>query len=560
MFVFVLIGLASSFLFLLLLIPKFTTGRVLYTEGFVPELQVYRSLIKRDMRSVTVKIETVYRKLYKVHLFSLFKPLMELLPSTYTVKPNKDGLFRFWAYPFDVVNIIVGEEEFRATYTLRHRVNDFWPKYMNIFLTIDHLFCPKLFHGECIEIPTTMGKTCGYADKLTALPGEELDLMISTKVKTFSIEFLRIGKDLQKIQEINDIPGIYQSIETKFPSAFGCKWESTYKYKIPDDISSGCYLIKLIGNGTDDVSFIPVIVKPENIKNQIAVIASTNTWHAYNSWGGQNFYINYTSFPSKYILNTQRPFDLYLRNPVEDTCQITRDHLLVGERFVWAWLERESFGYDIYSDSDLHSQEEFGNVLSKYKIIIISTHSEYWSFDMINHLREFIKNGGNVISLSGNTMFKEVEVPGQNLVFMDGAYFSLQGFNEASVLGTAHDLRGFNTWDPYKVVKSNHWIFDGTNLKDGDLIGKEGLNVSTKGKSGASGWETDKLYPNSPKNTTLLARGINPRGGGADITVYQESGGGSVFSTGSITYGGSLLVDNNITQITRNVINKFLEE
>lgn len=553
-----IIAILIGFALLLFLIPKFTTGRVLYTESFVPEYQVYRKLINRDLRDVPVKIEIVQRKLFRIKVFLLFKPIFGLLPSSYQVKPNKDGSFIFWAYPFDIVNVVVGEDKFRGTYTLRHRVHDFWPKYANFFFVITTLFCPKLLHGECIEIATTLGKTCGYSDKLSVLPGEKLDLMISTKAETFFIEFIRVGKDLQKIHEINNIPGTYQSIETKFPSAFGCKWESTYKYNIPDNISSGCYLIKLIGNGTNDISFIPVIVKPKKVENHIAVIASTNTWHAYNSWGGQNFYINYTSFPSKYILNTQRPFDLYLRNPVEDKCQITRDHLLVGERFVWAWLEREGFGYDLYSDQDLHSQKEFRNFLSKYKIIVISTHNEYWSSTMIGNLREFIKNGGNVISLSGNTMYKEVEFLGQDLIVLDGAYFRHQGFNEETILGTAHDLRGFDTWAPYKVVQSNHWVFEGTNLKDGDLIGSDGLNVSPKGKAGASGWETDKIYPNSPENIILLAKGINSRGGGADITIYQESGGGNVFSVGSITFGGSLLVDEKISHITKNVINRFL--
>ncbi len=540
------------------MVPKFTTGRVLYTEGFVPELQVYRLLVDRDLRNIPVKVEIVERKLYRIKIFLLFKPIFELLPSTYRVKTNKDGLFRFWAYPYDVVSIIVGENNFRATYTLRHADDAFWSKYKHIFIAVAHLFCPKMFHEECIEIPTTLGKICGYSDKLSVFPEEELDLMISTKSKTFSIEFIRIGNALQRIHEINDIPGIYQSIETKFPSALGCGWKPTLQYKIPEDISSGCYLIKLIGNDISDSSFIPVIVKPKKVENQIAVIASTNTWHAYNSWGGQSFYINFTSFPSKYILSTQRPLDLYLRNHVEGACQITRDHLLVGERFVWAWLERERFGYDIYSDQDLHSQEEFNNILSKYKIIIISTHNEYWSYDMINHLKEFIKNGGNVISLSGNTIWREVELIDQNLIVLDGANFRQQDFHEEAILGTAHDILGFKTWAPYKVLEHNHWVFEGTNLKEGDFIGNEGLNISQEGRTGASGWETDKIYPHSPKNTILLAKGTNSGVGGADMTIYREPEGGSVFSVGSITFGGSLLVDDNISQITKNVVRKFL--
>jgi hypothetical protein len=293
-------------------------------------------------------------------------------------------------------------------------------------------------------------------------------------------------------------------------------------------------------------------------ESRIAVISSTNTWHAYNSWGGQNFYINYTSFPSKYILSTQRPFDLHVRNPVEDSCQITRDHLLVGERFVWAWLEREGVKYELYSDIDLHSEETFSNCLRKYKIIILNTHNEYWSLNMINNLKQYINSGGNVICLSGNTLYKEVAYPDQNLMVLDGAYLRYKGFREETVLGVAQDLRGFTTWAPYKVVQSDHWVFDNTNLKNGDVIGKAGLNVSPKGFPGASGWETDKIYPDSRKGTVLLAKGINPGEGGANMVICEASGCGNVFAVGSITYGGSLLVDDNISQITKNVIDRFL--
>jgi len=551
--------LISCIFLLLFLTPKLSIGRVLYTEAFVPEFQVYRSLIKRDLKDVPVKIEIVYRKLYKIKVFRIFKPLFDLLPSVYEVKPNKNGLFFFWAYPFDIVNIIVGKHQIRETYTLRHRVKDFAPKYITFIYAIVHLFFPVLLHEECIEIPTTLGKTCGYADKISLLPGEELNLMISTGSNAFSIELLRVGKDLQKIDEVRNIEGTYQGIDTKFPSALGCGWKPTMRYKIPDSVPSGCYLIKLVGDRGDDNSFIPVIVKPEKPGTQIAVIASTNTWHAYNSWGGQNFYINFTSFPSKYILNTQRPFDLYLRNPVEETCQITRDHLLVGERLIWAWLEREGFHYDLYSDIDLHSQEVFDQYLKQYKIILISTHNEYWSYTMIDHLKEYIKNGGNVVSLSGNTIYKEVRFYGQSLIVLDGAYLRYQGFREEAVLGVAHDLRGFKTWAPYKVIQSDHWVFENTHLKNGDFIGKDGLNVSPEGVPGASGWETDKIYPGSPQKAVLLAKGINSGDGGANMVIYEESGRGSVFSVGSISFGGSLLVDDHISRITKNVINKFLK-
>ena len=572
-----------ALLIFLFLIPKFTTGRILFTESFVPEFQVYRPQKRRDLSNIPIRIEIVWRKLYRIKIFLLFKPIMELLPSKYSVKPNKNGLFVFWAYPFDIVNVIIGEDKLRMTYTLRHKVRYFGYKLTNYILAVSSLFSPKLLHGECIEIPTTLENTCGYSDKLCAFPNEEINLKISTKEESISIELVRVGEKLQKkLDEVKDIPGTYQSIETMFPSAFGCGWITTYKYKIPDGLPSGCYLIKLKGKRIDNDPFIPIIIKPKKAENDIAVIASTNTWHAYNSWSGQNYYINYTSFPSKYIISTQQPLDLYFRNPIEEECTTTRDHLLVGERFVWSWLEREKLDYDLYSDMSLHWNDEFKNYLSKYKIIIISTHSEYWSYEMIEHLKKFIKDGGHVLSLSGNTIYKEVEFIDDNLIVLDGAYLKYQDFFSETVLGVSHDLRGFATWAPYKVKQADHWAFEGTNLKAGDLFGTKGQNVSPKEVAGASGWETDKIPPNSLKDATLLASGTNlegvglnmvihnpelpktldnlmsRKGGGADIIIYKEPDGGYVFSVGSISYGGSLLVDEYISKITKNVIYKFL--
>lgn len=48
----------------------------------------------------------------------------------------------------------------------------------------------------------------------------------------------------------------------------------------------------------------------------------------------------------------------------------------------------------------------------------------------------------------------------------------------------------------------------------------------------------------------------------ADIAFFETPTGGAVFSTGSITYCGSLLSnggDNDISRLTKNVLLKFLD-
>ena len=76
---------------------------------------------------------------------------------------------------------------------------------------------------------------------------------------------------------------------------------------------------------------------------------------------------------------------------------------------------------------------------------------------------------------------------------------------------------------------------------------------------GASGHETDKMTASSPKNAVLLAKGLNPDEGGAEIVYHQTQSGGEVFSVGSISYPSSLPVDENLSRITANVLERFLQ-
>ena len=62
-------------------------------------------------------------------------------------------------------------------------------------------------------------------------------------------------------------------------------------------------------------------------------------------------------------------------------------------------------------------------------------------------------------------------------------------------------------------------------------------------------------------NLQILARGINNgpvNNEGAEITYYDTPGGGFVFSVGSLTFGGSLVVDGQLQAIVRNVLDECL--
>ena len=133
--------------------------------------------------------------------------------------------------------------------------------------------------------------------------------------------------------------------------------------------------------------------------------------------------------------------------------------------------------------------------------------------------------------------------------------FHIYNESEANLLGIVFSDSGIMTAAPYQVLNAYHWIFAGTGVKTGDTFGEYSLHERIPG--GASGHETDKTSPASPANVEIIARGLNPDRGGAEIVHYQSASGGAVFSVGSITYPASILVDEIVSRITANVIERF---
>ena len=210
--------------------------------------------------------------------------------------------------------------------------------------------------------------------------------------------------------------------------------------------------------------------------------------------------------------------------------------------------------------------------LDDYRVLVISTHPEYWSQQMYFAVKRWVQErGGKLIYLGGNGINAEVEFIDQYTVIYQNAnarvwpknptlesrFHARVGESEANLLGIVYDERGIMTAAPYRVFDESHWVFAGTRLKNGDIFGEASLHERVSG--GASGHETDKISASSPKNVQLLAKGLNLNEGGGHMVYYNTASGGEVFSVGSITWVSSILVDEKVAQITTNVLARFLK-
>jgi hypothetical protein len=326
----------------------------------------------------------------------------------------------------------------------------------------------------------------------------------------------------------------------------------------------------------------PWIVAPARPRSAVAVLASHLTWNAYNNFGGRSNYVSQDGLPPRPTVHARQdlkrytspdvfpadvsaplsfdrpeplnfvPADAEVADPIEGRlapAMAPATWRLLG------WLEREGFPYDLYADTQLH----FGQVpIDQYKVLILDNHPEYWSREMYVRVKDWVWNrGGRLLYLGGCGLYAEAELPDESTMLcrVEGKT-DLRRESGAQLLGVAYTHTGFQSGAPYRVLDEAHWAFAGTGLKNGALFGRHSLHERCPG--GASGHETDKLSSDSPPNLRHLARGVNLNEGGADMVLFETPSGGAVFSPGSLCWPLSLLVDDAVSQITGNVLRRFV--
>jgi N,N-dimethylformamidase len=274
------------------------------------------------------------------------------------------------------------------------------------------------------------------------------------------------------------------------------------------------------------------------------------------------------------------------------------------------WLENNSIEYDVITDQEL--QDQGYDAIAPYRALVTGSHPEYHTPKTLDALLQYRDAGGNFIYLGGNGFYWKVaehtenkgtlEIrraeggirawaaqPGEYYNAFDGGYGGLWRRNNRppqKLAGVGFSAQGVFTGSYYRRTEDSFnnpsvtWIFDGVTE---DIIGDFGLSGN-----GAAGFELDRIdyRLGTEQNTVVLASSENhdssfvlvPEEQLTHLTtlsgepiekliradmIYQCSDSGSqLFSTGSITFCGSLLHeagDNNISRILSNVIYRFLQ-
>lgn len=449
----------------------------------------------------------------------------------------------------------------------------------------------------------------GYAWPKQVRSGEESEFRVHS-VEAYKLELWRYGWEPEFIRSLGwhdeHAPrAVMQTSPDGDYTRTGVEWNkvgyknSVHSQHVDGPSRSGLYYFRASTLSGKHFAF-PWIVAPAKPSAPMAVLASNLTWNAYNSFGGRSNYIHADGLPATPTVNARAELKRYADsgfftwfaddypplsfdrpepfNHIDFAERITDPiegrqacHLAPAEWRLVGWLEKENLPFDYYAETQLDD----GTLdLSAYKVLVTAVHPEYWTRRMYDRVKDWVFRGqGRLIYLGGNGVNCEVEfqsdgsakylnekITGLTPECMGGheSRMSMRYESEANLLGVVFTTTGVMTGAPYRVADADHWVFDGTGLKTGDHYGEKSLHCRCPG--GASGHETDKVSASSPKGIKLLAKGLNPDDGGAEMVMFDTPSGGKVFSVGSINYVASLPIDEHVSRITLNVFRHFLDQ
>lgn len=357
-----------------------------------------------------------------------------------------------------------------------------------------------------------------YAWPQSVVPGESVDLHISSDRSEVEVEVVRQGMEDTRVWQRSSVPVTSHPVPDD-ASVHGCRWPWTVEVTCDPSWESGFYLVRVrAGDEIAHAFFVVRASHPGRDTSRLLVLA-TSTWAAYNDWGGPSYYTG--GFRS----SLQRPLPGgFLERPDAERFRAARLHTIPPdeglvylshdislwciaagwaqwERFFVAWAERNGFRFDYALSSDL---ETIPGLLDPYKMYVSVGHDEYWSEAMRDAVEGFVARGGNAAFFSGNTAFWQIRYednataqvayklePERDPLFgterernvstmwsdplaqrpenrMTGVSFTRGGYAH---LPNAPGNGGYTVWRP------DHWIFDGTDLGYGDVLGADPIVV-----------------------------------------------------------------------------------
>lgn len=323
--------------------------------------------------------------------------------------------------------------------------------------------------------------TAFYTNRLSARPGEDIELHASSTSGPCRLEISRIGKDSRLVATFDDL-AVGDHPTPDDADSHGCGWPVAFAFAIGDDWATGYYDLRLIdAAGEEWHHFVCVRPKAGERGAKALLILATNTYHSYNYWGGRSAYCDVGSlmsgrkpFPEAMVgaigvLSTQRPFPQMIIAAPDDVPRLVNLRARGFEEKPWAadpewrlrstmtpydgsagflnkwehafvaWAEEEGIALDYATDRDVEVEAD---ALDGYATVTVVGHSEYWTAGQRDAIETYVDAGGNFAIFSGNTAFWKVRFENDGATYVCHKW---KGF-EADPVAAENPAQGTHLW------------------------------------------------------------------------------------------------------------------
>lgn len=292
---------------------------------------------------------------------------------------------------------------------------------------------------------STDGGPWFYPDVVSARPGDTVRLHASATQGPCQLIVRRRGAT-------DDIMAVFDDIEVDHhpipqnADTDGCGWPAVFSFDI-GDWTSGYFDLEFVDTtGASTHHFVCVRPPVDTQRADTLIVLNTNTYQAYNYWGGANSYANVDELQagvegeqarSRAIgrLSRLRPYVQTLIAPPPGAHRVVNlnsrgvggfefpgdlewivEHNISPydgsagfvdkwEHIFVSWAEAEGYDFDYATDHDFLTDAD---LLRDYACVLLVGHSEYWTAEQRHQLDGYTNAGGNLAVFSGNTGYWKV--------------------------------------------------------------------------------------------------------------------------------------------------------
>jgi hypothetical protein len=242
----------------------------------------------------------------------------------------------------------------------------------------------------------------GFSTEISVNAGQPIRFKVDTSAPSYTIAIYRTGwyggLGARKIADVTpsvlrqNQPACRSDLTTEL---YDCgTWAVSATWQVPATAVSGVYIALLKRPDTGAKSHITFIVRNDGNRSAVVFQTADQTWQAYNTYGGSDFYQGAANGRS-YKVSYNRP--MATRGGPGG-----RDFYFSNEYPMVRFLEQN--GYDVSYISGLDANSS-GAELLNHKVFLSVGHDEYWSGPQRANVTAARDAGVNLQFLSGNEMY-----------------------------------------------------------------------------------------------------------------------------------------------------------